>query len=161
MPALTAKLPSKFGTQENTPSQPSDTPTSTASPTPTASPSPTAKPSNKVEGVRVTPRVQDAFPSLEVAWQPVAGPGVTYTIKYSTDPGEVNTPPEGALEEVRVSGTFTILTALERATAYYIWVMGVSKGVEGPPSDRMRGVTYNSELDGTSVDCHIMYHNHI
>ena len=72
---------------------------------------------------------------------------MNYTVKYSTQPGEVNTPPEGALEVKGISGTSTILTALEGGTTYYIWVVGVSKGGEGPHSDRMSGVTYDSELD--------------
>ena len=71
---------------------------------------------------------------------------MNYTVKYSTQPGEVNTPPEGALKVKGISGTSTILTALERGTTYYIWVVGVSEGREGPHSDRMTGVTYDSEL---------------
>lgn len=111
-----------------------------------ATPTPTAKPPNKVEDVRVTPTVLDSSPALEVAWQPVAGPCVTYTVKYSTDPGEVNTPPEWASEEVGVSSTFTILTTLEKATTYYVWVISVSEGVEAPPSDRMYGIVSDSKL---------------
>ena len=70
---------------------------------------------------------------------------MNYTVKYSTQPGEVNTPPEGALEVKGISSTSTILTALERGTTYYIWVVGVSKVGEGPHSDSMSGVTYDSE----------------
>ena len=76
---------------------------------------------------------------------------MTYTVKYSTQPGEVNTPPQGALEVTGISGTSTNLTALERSTIYYIWVVGVSEGGEGPHSDRTSGVTYDSEL--RSTDC--------
>ena len=108
-----------------------------------------ALPPSKVVGVRVTPGVQNASPTLTVTWQAVAGGAVNYTVKYSTQPGEVNTPPEGALEVKGISGTSTILTALERGTTYYIWVVGVSKGGEGPHSNRTSGVTYNSELDST------------
>ena len=67
-------------------------------------------------------------------------------VKYSTDPGEVNTPPEWASEEVGVSSTFTILTTLERATTYYVWVISVSEGVEGSPSNRMYGIVSDSKL---------------
>ena len=93
-------------------------------------------------------------PTLTVAWQAVAGGAVNYTVKYSTQPGEVNTPPEGALEVKGIRGTSTILTALKRGTTYYIWVVGVSEGGEGPHSDRMSGVTYDSELDSTNCYCH-------
>ena len=71
---------------------------------------------------------------------------MTYTVKYSTQPGEVNTPPEGALEVTGISGTSTSLTALERSTIYYIWVVGVSGGREGPHSDRISRETYDSEF---------------
>ena len=102
-------------------------------------------PPNRVMGVRVTPNVQNN--SLTVTWQALASGAVTYTVKYSTQPGEVNTPPEESLEVTGISGTSTILTALERGTTYYIWVVGVSEGGEGPHSDRTSGVTYDSELD--------------
>ena len=85
-----------------------------------------------------------------MTWQAVAGGAVNYTVKSSTQPGEVNTPPEGALKVKGISSTSTILTALERGTTYYIWVVGVSEGGEGPHSDRMSGVTYDSELDSTN-----------
>ena len=85
---------------------------------------------------------------------------MNYTVKYSTQPGEVNTPPEGALEVKGISSTSTILTALERGTTYYIWVVGVSEGGEGPHSDRMSGVTYDSELDSTIL-MHITAIEHI
>ena len=102
---------------------------------------------SKVIGVRVTPGVINMSPTLTVTWQAFASGAVTYTVKYSTQPGEVNTPPEGAFEVTGISGTSTILTALERGTTYYIWVVGVSKRREGPHSDRTSGVTYDSELD--------------
>ena len=101
----------------------------------------------KVMSVRVTPSVEDTLPTLSVTWQALASGVVTYTVKYSTQPEEVNTPPEGALEVMGVSGTSTILTALERGTTYYIWVVGVSKRGERPHSDRKSGVTFDSELD--------------
>ena len=82
------------------------------------------------------------------------GHRLPYTVKYFTQPGEVNTPPEGALEVTGISGTSTILTALERGTTYYIWVMGVSEGGEGPHSDNMRGVTYDGKLGSTSCTVH-------
>ena len=107
-------------------------------------------PPSKVVGVHVTPSVQNTSPTLTVTWQDVAGGAVNYTVKYSTQPGEVNTPPEGTLEEKGISGTSTILTALERGITYYIWVVGVSEGGEGPHSDKMSGVTYDSELDSTN-----------
>ena len=110
-------------------------------------PAPTALPPSKVVGVRVTPSAKNASPTLTVAWQAVAGEAVNYTVKYSTQPGKNNTPPEGTLEVKGISGTATILTALERGSTYYIWLVGVSEGGEGPHSDRMTGVTYDSELD--------------
>ena len=76
---------------------------------------------------------------------------MTYTVKYSTQQGEVNTPPQGALEVTGISGTSTILTALERGTTYYIWVVGVSEGGEGRHSDRLSGVAYDSEWDGINI----------
>ena len=112
---------------------------------PSTMPAPTAVPPSKVAGVHVTPGVQNASPTLIVTWQAVAGGAVHYTVKYSTQLGEVNTPPEGALVVKGISGTSTILTALERGTTYYIWVVGMSEGGEGPHSDRMSGVTYDSE----------------
>ena len=100
-------------------------------------------------GVRVTPSVQGTSPTLTVKWQALASGVVTYTAKYSTQPGEVNTPPEGAMEMTGISGTSTSLTALERGTTYYIWVVGVSEEGQGPHSNRMSGVTYDSELGST------------
>ena len=82
-------------------------------------------------------------------WQALASGAVTYTVKYSTQPGEVNAPPEEALEVMGISGTSTILTALEGGTTYYIWVVGVSEGGERPHSDRTSTVMYDSELDTT------------
>ena len=105
---------------------------------------------SKVMGVRVTPNVKKTSPTLTVTWQALASGAVTYTVKYSTQPGELNAPPEGALEVTGISGIPTILTALKRGTTYYIWVVGVSEGGEGPHSDRMSGVTYNGELENTS-----------
>ena len=102
---------------------------------------------SKVIGVRVTPGVINMSPTLTVTWQAFASGAVTYTVKYSTEPGVVNTPPEGALEVTAISDTSTNLTGLKRGTTYYIWVVGVSRGREGPHSDRMSGVTYDSELD--------------
>ena len=95
-------------------------------------------------GVRVTPGVINTSPTLTVAWHALASGAVTYTVKYSTQPGEVNTPPEGAFEVTGISGTSTILTALERGTTYYIWVVAVSEEGEGPHSDKTSGVTYKS-----------------
>ena len=117
---------------------------------PPSQPSMLPVPPSQVMGVHVTQSVQSTSPTLTVAWQAVAGGGVNYTVKYSTQPGEVNTPPEGALEVKGISGTSTILTALERGTTYYIWVVGMSEGGEGPHSDRMSGVTYDSELNTTN-----------
>ena len=116
----------------------------------TTLPSPTPPPlPSKVMNVRVTPSVQGTSPTLTVMWQGLASGAVTYTVKYSTQPGEVNTPPEDALEMTRISGTSTILTALKRGTTYYIWVVGVSEEKEGPHSNRMSGLTYDSELGST------------
>ena len=110
-------------------------------------PPPTQPPlPSKVMDVRVTPGVMNTSPTLTVLWHALASGAVTYTVKYSTQPGEVNTPPEGALEVTGLSDTSTILTALERGTTYYIWVVGVSEEGEGSHSDRMSEVTYDSEL---------------
>ncbi len=117
---------------------------STVSVTATLTPPPL---SSKVIDIPVTPGVINISPTLTLMWQALASGAVTYTVKYSTQQGEVNTPPEGASEVMRISGTSTILTALKKGTTYYIWVVGVSKGGEGSHSDRMSGVTYDSELD--------------
>ena len=111
-------------------------------PTPTQPPLP-----SKVMGVRVTAGVQDTSPTLSVTWYALASGAVTYTVKYSNQSGEVNTPPEGSLEVTGINGTSTVLTALKRGTTYYIWVVGVSEGRDGPHSGRMSGVTHDSELD--------------
>ena len=127
--------------------------TASSMPTPTTEPktsAPTAPPLSKVTGVRVTPSVMNMFPTLTVRWQTLASEAVTYTVKYSTESGEVNIPPVGAMEMTGISGNSTILTTLERGTTYYIWVVGVSEGEEGPHSDRMSGVTYDSELHTTN-----------
>ena len=127
-------------------------------------PQPTQPPlPSKVMGVRIIPSVQNTSPTLSVTWQALASGSVTYTVKYSTQPGEVNTPPEGALEVTGVSGTSIILIALERGTTYYIWVLGVSEGGEGPHSGRMSGVTYDSELPGTNCAavCCILYNYYV
>ena len=80
-------------------------------------------------------------------WHELASGAVTYTVKYSSQPGEVNTPPEVALEVTGINGNSTILTALERGTTYYIWVVSVSEGGEEPHSARISQVTYDGELD--------------
>ena len=110
-------------------------------------------PPSKVVGVRVTPGVSNTSSTLTVTWQAPAEGNVTYTVKYSTQPGEVNTPPEGAFEVTGIGSNSTILTALKRGTTYYIWVMGVSEGGEGPHSDRMSRVTLDSELDRHWLYC--------
>ena len=109
-----------------------------------------AGPTSKI-CVWVTPSVQGTSPTLTVAWHALASGAVTYTVKYSTQSGEVNTPPEGALVVTGISGTSTILTALKRGTTYYIWVVGVSGGGEEQRSDRMNGVTYDSKLDSINI----------
>ena len=134
-----------------TASKPSPTTLSiTIMPPPTQPPLP-----SKVVGVRVTPGVITMSPTLTVTWQALASGTVTYIVKYSIQPGEVNIPPQGALEVMGISGTSTTLTALEKGTTYYIWVVGVSQGREGPHSDRLRGLTYDSELGSTNCTvCH-------
>ena len=142
----TSTVPSTEPTSQSTTM--STTTTSSVKPPPT---SPlTAKPPSVVTDVRVTPGVRNNSPTLTVEWQALAGGAVNYTVKYSTQPGEVNTPPERAMEVRGISGTSTILTALERGTTYYIWVVGVSEGAEGPYSNRTSGVTFDSELDNTN-----------
>ena len=101
-------------------------------------------------GVHVTPGVRNTCPTLTVMWQLFAGEAVNYTVKYSTQPGKVNIPPKGVMEMMGISSNSTILTALERGTTYYIWVVGVSEGGEGPHSDRTSEVTYDSELRSTN-----------
>ena len=156
---LNAVLPTTLSTGMPTTEPPSEPSTRTLSittlPPPTQSPLPT-----KVTGVRVIPGVEDTSPTLTVTWQALAEGNVTYTVKYSTQPGEVNTPPEGAFEVTGISGTSTILTALERGTTYYIWVVGVSGRKEGPHSDRMNRVTYDSELRGTDCTSLIIIRSH-
>ena len=105
--------------------------------------------------VWITPGVQNTSLTLTVMWQLFASEAVTYTVKYSTQPGEVNTPPEGALEMIGINGTSTILTALEGGTTYYIWVVAVSEEGEGLYSNRTSGVTFDSELGSTSCHCQL------
>ena len=100
----------------------------------------------KVMGVHVTPGVMNLSLTLTVMWKGLPEEAVTYTVKYSTQLGEANTPPQGALEVTGISGTFTILTALKRGATYYIWVVGVSEEGEGPHSDRRSRATFDSEL---------------
>ena len=100
----------------------------------------------KVMGVRVTPGVMNLSLTLTVTWKGLPEEAVTYTVKYATQLGKVNTPPEGALNVTGVSGTSTILTALKRGTTYYIWVVRVSEEGEGPHSDRRSRATFDSEL---------------
>ena len=146
--------PSTSTTASGSTTTTSSTVTSKEPSTTTTTPTPTAKPPSKVVGVRVTPGVRNISPTLTVEWQALAEGAVTYTVKYSTRPGEVNTRPEEAHEVKGISGTSTILTALERGTTYYIWVVGVSEGGEGPHSDRMSGVTFDSELDIAPIALH-------
>ena len=94
-----------------------------------------------------TPSVQGMSPTLTVTWRALAEENVTYTVKYSTQPREVNTTSEEALEVTGISGTSTILTGLKKGTTYYIWVVDVSEGGEETHSDRICRVTYDSELD--------------
>ena len=108
-------------------------------------------PPSKLGGVSVTPGLINTTPTLTVGWLALTGGAVTYTVRYSTQSGEVNIPPGGAMEVTGISSNSTILTALERGTTYYIWVMGVSEEGEGPDSDRMRVVTYNSEFTKSTI----------
>ena len=127
------------------------TPTPTEAPSKTSTtPAPPPEPPSKVVGVRATSSEINAIPAVTVTWQALAAEALTYTVKYSTQPGEVNTPPVGSLEVRGISGTSTILTGLKRGTTYYIWVVGVSGGGEGPHSDRISRVTYDSELHSTN-----------
>ena len=123
------------------------TESSTGAPKGTTAPVPTAQPPSKVAGVHVTSNtdVQNNSPALTIMWQGLASEAVTYTVKYSTQQGEMNTPPVGALEVTRINGNSTDLTALESGTTYYIWVVGVSERREGVYSDRKSGVTYKSK----------------
>ena len=126
-------------------------PTTTEAPSKTSTtPAPPVEPPSKVVGVRVTSSEINALPTLTVMWQALSEGAVTYTVKYSTQPAEVNTPPEEAMEMTGINGTSTILTALKKGTTYYIWVVAESEGGEGPHSDRTSGVTYDSELYSTN-----------
>ena len=71
------------------------TESSTETPKRITAPVPTAQPPCKVAGVHITSNtgVQNTSPSLRVTWHALASGAVTYTVKYSTQPGEVNTPP--------------------------------------------------------------------
>ena len=109
-----------------------------------------AVPPSKVVRVHVTPGVINSSSTLTITWHAVAEGTVNYTVKYSTEAGKVNTPPNRSLEVTGISSNSTILTGLEGGTTYYIWVVGVSEEEEGPHSDRMRGVTYDSELRSTN-----------
>ena len=149
--APTEQLPTDSSAEA--PNGPSEEPTtvpstvpSTEAPQRMTAPVPTAQPPSKVAGVHVISNtdVQNTSPTLTVMWHALASEGVTYTVKYSTQPGEVNTPPVGALEVTGINGNSTVLTALERGTTYYIWVVEVSEGGEGLYSDRKSGVTYKS-----------------
>ena len=141
IPPPSTESPSMPSTEA--PSEPS-----TATPSITTMPTVAPRP-RKVMGVGVTPSAISTSPTLTVTWQALASGALTYTVKYSTQPGEVNTPPEEALEVTGISGTSTILTALEGGTTYYIWVVGVSESGQGPHSDRTSRVTYDSKLDTT------------
>ena len=110
--------------------------------------------------VWITPGGQNTSPTLTVMWRLFASEAVTYTVKYSTQPGEVNTPPEGALEVTEISGTSTILTSLKRGTTYYIWVVAVPEEGEGLYSDRTSEVTFDSELHSTSCHCQRAHEQH-
>ena len=101
--------------------------------------------------VHVTPGVLNASPSLTGTWKALAEGAVNYTLRYFTEAGRVNAPPVVALEVTGINGNSTILTGLERGTTYYIWVVGVSEKGEGRHSDRLSGVTYDSEWDGINV----------
>ena len=112
------------------------------------------EPPSKVVGVSITPcvvKTPPTSPTLTVVWQALAEGAVTYNVKHFTQPWEANTPPEGALEVTEISEISTILTALERGTTYYIWVVGVSEGGEGPYSDRISVVTYDCEFMKNSI----------
>ena len=100
------------------------TESSTRAPSRMTAPVPTTQPPSNVAGVHVTSNtgVQNTSPALRVTWHALAEGAMTYTVKYSTQPGELNTPSVGALEVTGISGTSTILTALEIGTTYYIWV---------------------------------------
>ena len=109
-------------------------------PLPTSLPTPA-----EVQGIEVISIVERSTSALKVTWISL-GPRVTYTVKYSTHSGEVNTPPEGASKVSGIHNASTTLTVLQIGTTYYIWVVGVSEVGEGPHSDRISGKTFNSEL---------------
>ena len=112
------------------------------------------EPPSKVVGVSVTPcvvKISPTSPTLTVVWQALAEGAVTYNVKYSTQPGEANTPPQGALEVTGISEISTNLIAPERGTTYYIWVVGVSEEGEGPHSDRISVVTHDCEFMKNSI----------
>ena len=57
--------------------------------------------------------VQDSSPTLKVDWQAIARPNVSYTVKYSDQEGEMNTPPVVDIKDVVVTGTSAKLTGLQ------------------------------------------------
>ena len=97
--------------------------------------------------------VQDSSPTLKVDWQAIARPNVSYTVKYSDQEGEMNTPPVVDVKDVVVTGTSAKLTGLQRGTTYYIWVVAVSNGVEGPHSDRIEATTCELDRVFNSTTC--------
>ena len=103
-----------------------------------------------MKNVRDTSNVPDPSSILKVTWEAISSPDVTYTVKYSTEAGKVNEPPEGASKVEGIMGTSTTLTELEQGSDYYVWVVGIINGEPGPHSDRMRKTT--SELDNTTCE---------
>ena len=104
----------------------------------------------KVKDVCVTSNVPDPSSSLKVTWEAISTPDVTYTVKYSTQAGKVNEPPEGALKMEGIRDPSTILTELKQGSDYYVWVVGILNGEPGPHSDRLSKTT--SELDSTTCE---------
>ena len=109
----------------------------------------------KIQLVKVIPNFvgtsPNANPSLDVSWNAVDYPDVSYVVKYSTSAGTVTAPPDGA-RQMRSNGNGVALSdklAADRKNpyTYYIWVAAVSAGdLMGEYSNRTEGVTLTSEL---------------
>ena len=101
----------------------------------------------KVQGVTVTRTVQGSSPALRVSWSAVNASEITYTVCYSRTSGTQSDPPSNAnCDTSEITGTFTTLGQLSRETTYYIWVVAVSAGRQGPYSDRRQSITYNGKI---------------
>ena len=104
-------------------------------------------PPSMVQGVTVTRTVQGSSPALRVSWSAVNASEITYTVCYSTTSGTQSDPPSNADCGISgITGTSTTLGPLSRGTTYYIWVVALSSGGQGPYSARKQSTTYNGKI---------------